>query len=189
VSQIVSSGQTSSYSSNKKAADKEFNVHHGIIPTESLEMDGLLIRYSMLAIPHKTGFLLRLSLVFRNLQDHNMIIRPKILLLDASGKKIKAYSKNEFLKMSSRLSEQASEIVTKSIIESGSNERISAKSRIEWANTYWLKSRYKISSQGIAIGELVFHGAHLNLPIKLTVKSNRRKFIFTTHDSLQILGK
>ena len=176
--------QVTSDSSNKPAADEEFNVNQEITPAQSIEKNGLLISYSMLSIPNKNGFLLRLSLVFRNLLDRSMIVRPKVLLLDASGKKIRAYTKKEFIRISSRLAEETSDIVNKSIIKNDSNGKDAAKSRIEWANAYWLKQSYKIPAQGIAIGELVYHCTHLDLPMKLTVNANKQEFVFTTQDAL-----
>jgi hypothetical protein len=109
--------------------------------------------------------------------------------MDASEKTISAYTKNGFIKISSKLAGKTSEIVAKSIIGSDNNGKISAESRIEWANTFWLKSSYRIPSQDIAIGELVYHGTHLDLPIKLTVNSNKQEFVYTTQDSLQVVDK
>jgi hypothetical protein len=123
--------QVTSDSSNKPAADEEFNVNQEITPVQNIEKSGLLISYSMLSIPDKDGFLLRLSLVFRNLLGRSMIVRPRVLLLDASGKKIRAYTKKEFIRISSRLAEETSDIVNKSIIKNDSNGKDAAKSRIE----------------------------------------------------------
>ena len=181
--------QVRSDTTNKPGADREFNEHHEITPTQSIEKEGLLISYSLLAIPEKTGYLVRLSLVFRNLQDRSRIVRPKISLLDASGKKISAYTKAGFIKFSSRLPGKTADKVTKSLIKNDSNGKSFAKSRIEWANTYWLKQTYKMPAQGIAIGELVYHCTQLNLPMKLTVNSNKQEFVFTTLDSLPIVDK
>lgn len=189
LSQNDNSGQVSSDSGNKPAADKEFNAHQEIKPIQSIEKDGLLISYSMLAMPNKKGTLIRLSLVFRNLQDRSRIVRPKILLLDASGKMIRAYTKKGFIKISPGLAGQASDNVTNPLIKNDSNGKISAKSRIKWANTYWLRRSYKIPAQGIAIGELVYHCTQLNLPMKLTVNSNKQEFVFTTQDSLPVEDK
>jgi len=181
-------GQVSSDSSNKPAADKEFNDRHEITPAQSIEKDGLLVSYSLLAIPNKEGILIRLSLVFRNLQDRSMIVRPKVLLLDASGKKISAYTRTGFIKFSSRLAGKVSADVTRSLIKNDSNGKNFAGSRAKWANTYWLKHSYKIPSQGIAIGELVYHCTNLIFPMKLTVNSNKQEFVFTP-DSLPIADK
>lgn len=181
--------QVRSDSTNKLGADKEFNEHHEITPTQSIEKEGLLISYSLLAIPDKESFLIRISLVFRNLQDRSRIVRPKISLLDASGKKISAYTKAGFIKLSSRLPGKVAEKVTKSLVKNDSHGKSFARSRIEWANTYWLKQTYKLPPQGIAIGELVFHCSQLNLPMKLTVNSNKQEFVFTTQDSFPIVDE
>lgn len=186
---IVKPGQVSGDTSHKVTADQEFDESFGIKPVESIEKDGLLISYSLLAIPDKKGFLLRLSLVFRNLQDRTMIVRPKVLLLDASKMKVSAYSKDGFIKISSRMDGKTSDVVNKTILGIDSKEKMSANSRIEWADTYWLKTRYKIPAKGIAIGELVYHGTHLKLPVQLTVLANKQEFIFTTHATLPDAGK
>jgi hypothetical protein len=172
--EIVSPGRVSGDTSHKATANQEFDESFGIKPIESIERDGLLISYSLLAVPGKKGFLLRLSLVFRNLQDRTMIVRPKVLLLDASKRKISAYTKDGFIK---------------TILGSDGKENMSANSRIEWADTYWLKTRYKIPAKGIAIGELVYHGTHLKLPVQLKVHTYKREFIFATHTLLPDVGK
>ncbi|HSM97429.1 MAG TPA: hypothetical protein VLS47_00305, partial [Gallionella sp.] len=181
--------QVRSDSTSKRGADKEFNEHHEITPTQSIEKEGLLISYSLLAIPDKESFLIRISLVFRNLQDRSRIVRPQISLQDASGKKISAYTKAGFIRFSSRLPGKVADKVTKSLIKKDSNGKGFAKSRIEWANTYWLKQTYKLPPQGIAIGELVYHCSQLNLPMKLTVSSNKQEFVFTTEGSFPIVDE
>ena len=158
--------------------------HHEITSTQSMEKDGLLVSYNLQAIPSKDGFLIRLSLVFRNLQDRSRVVKPKVSLMDASGKMISAYTKKGFIKSSSRLAGKASENVSKSNIKNDRDEKRFAKSRAELANTNWLKPSYKMPSKGIAIGELIYHSTHLNLPMKLTVNSNKQEFVFTTRDKL-----
>lgn len=184
---IAKPGQASGNTGHKATADQESGESFEIKPIESIEKDGLLISYSLLAIPDKKGFLLRLSLVFRNLQDRTMIVRPKVLLVDASKQKVSAYTKNGFIKISSRLEGKISDVVNKTIF--GSDSKMSANSRIEWADTYWLKTRYKIPAKGIAIGELVYHVTNLKLPVQLTVHTYKREFIFTTPAILPGIGK
>jgi len=186
---IAEPGQVSGDTSHKVTADQEFDESFGINPIESIEKDGLLISYGLLAIPSKKGFQLRLSLVFRNLQDRAMIVRPKVLLLDASNKKVSAYTKVGFIKISSRLEGKTSDVVNKTLPGSGSKAKLSANSRIKWADAYWLKTRYKIPAKGIAIGELVYYGTHLKLPVQLTVHTYKREFIFTAHAPLPVVGK
>jgi hypothetical protein len=186
---IVKPGQESGDTTHKVTSDQGFAQSFAIKPVESIEKDGLLISYSLLAIPNKNGFLLRLSLVFRNLQDRTMIVRPKVLLLDASNKKVSAYTKDGFIKISSRLKGKTSDLVNKTVLGIDSKEKMSVNSRIEWADTYWLKTRYKIPSKGIAIGELVYHGTQLKLPVQLTVHTNKQEFIFAIHAPLPEAGK
>ena len=189
LSQQEDSGQASSDSGDKPTADKGFNVRHDITPTQSIEKDGLLISYSLVAVPDKEGLLIRLSLVFRNMQGQSMTVRPKVSLQDVEGKVISAYSKTGFIRFSSRLAKKASDDVTISLIKDDSSGKIFAKSRTKWADTFWLKNSYKIPSQGIAIGELVYHSTHLDLPLKLTVNSNDQEFVFTTKGSLKIIDR
>lgn len=189
VSHKGSSEQAHGDPGSKPAADPEFNDHHEIIPAQSIEKGGLLVSYSMRAAHDKQGYLIRLSLIFRNLQDKKTIVRPKISLLDASGKKILVYSKTRFIRISSRLAGKDSATATNSLFRNDGNRKISEKWLVKWADMYWLKHSYRIPSQGIAIGELVYHSPQLNLPIKLTVDSNRQQFVFTTRGPLTATGK
>ncbi len=184
-----SSEQAHRDSGSKPAADPEFNDHHEIIPAQSIEKGGLLVSYSMRAAHDKQGYLIRLSLIFRNLQDKKTIVRPKISLLDASGKKILVYSKTRFIRISSRLAGKDSESAANSLFRNDGKRKISEKWLVKWADLYWLKRSYRIPSQGIAIGELVYHSPQLNLPIRLAVNSNQQEFVFTTRGTLAAAGK
>lgn len=168
----------SSDSGHKPATDKEFNEHHEITSTQSIEKDGLLISYNLRVIPGREGILIRLSLVFRNRQDQIRVVRPKVWLVEDSGKTISAFTQKGFIGYSSRLAGKTSAAAANSINKHDMNGKKSAKSRIQWAKTNWLKNSYKLPPQGIAIGELVFHCTQLNLPIKLTVNSNQHEFVF-----------
>lgn len=189
VPQKGSSEQAHRDSGSKPAADPEFNDHHEIIPAQSIEKGGLLVSYSMRAARDKQGYLIRLSLIFRNLQGKKTIIRPKISLLDASGKKILVYTKTRFIRISSRLAGKDSESATNSLFRNDGKRKISAAWLVKWADLYWLKHSYRIPSQGIAIGELVYHSPQLNLPIRLAVNSNHQEFVFTTRGTLAAAGK
>jgi len=174
---------------HKATRHREFDESFHIKPIASIEKDGLLIRYSLLVIPDQKGYLLRLSLVFRNLQHRTMIIRPKVLLLDASKKQISAYSKEGFIRIASTSAGKAPDIVSKTILGTDRDEYVSDKSRIDFADTFWLKPRYKIPPRGIAIGVLVYHGTDLKLPLRLTVHTYKRKFTFTAKAPLPVAGK
>lgn len=176
-------------SGNRITSEQVFDDSFEIKPLGSIEKEGLLIRYSLLVIPDKQGFLLRLSLVFRNLQNRTMIIRPKVLLQDASKKKFSAYSRDAFIRISSPVAGKTPDIVSKTILGRAGNEYVSEKSRVEWGDAFWLKDRYRIPSHGIAIGVLVYHGTNLELPVKLTVHTYKRKFMFTTKAPLPVVGK
>jgi len=186
---IAKPGQAGGDKSHKASGHREFDNSLDIKPIASIEKDGLLIRYSLLVIPDQKGYLLRLSLVFRNLQKRTMIFRPSVLLLDASKKHISAYSKDGFIRIASPSAGKAPDIVSKTILGTDTGEYISEKSRIEWAETFWLKPRYRIPPRGIAIGVLVYHGTDLKLPLRLTVHTYKRKFMFTAKAPLPVAGK
>ncbi|HUW76601.1 MAG TPA: hypothetical protein VMV70_07945 [Gallionella sp.] len=186
---IEKPGQTGGDTGHKATRHRKFDESFHINPIGSNEIDGLLVKYSLLVIPDQKGYLLRLSLVFRNLQHRTMIIRPKVLLLDASKKQISAYSKDAFIRIASTTAGKAPDIVSKTILGTDRDEYISAKSRIDFADTFWLKHRYRIPPRGIAIGVLVYHGTDLKLPLRLTVHTYRRKFTFTAKAPLPVAGK
>ncbi|MBI1173803.1 MAG: hypothetical protein GC139_00885 [Sideroxydans sp.] len=165
----------------KPAIDTVFNDKQEITPAQSIEKDGLLVSYSMQTVPAKSGNLLRLSLVFRNMQNRGRSVWTNILLVDANGQRVKHYSKNGFIRASSHMTGKSGKNSITGIQDHG--KHANAK-RIEWANTYWLKSNYKIPPNGIAVGELVYYYAQLNLPMTLTVRLNKQEFVFTTRHSL-----
>ncbi|MGA7594408.1 MAG: hypothetical protein WCA64_04350 [Gallionella sp.] len=186
---IVKSEAKSSHSSKAVNAPLEYDNSFEIKPAGSIQKSGLRVSYSLLVIPDRKSYLLRLSLVFRNLEHRDMIVRPKILLLDASKKALSAYDKDGFVRISTKEATKVPDIYSKTILGRDSNEYISAQSRIDWADAYWLKSRYLIPPHGIAIGVLIFHGTVLNPPVKLTVHSGKRRFIFSTKAPLPVVGK
>ncbi len=185
----LKSAPASGNAANKLTTEQVFDDSFEIRPIEGIEKDGLLIRYGLLVVPDKQGFLLRLSLVFRNLQNRPMIIRPKVLLLDASKKKFSAYGRDAFIRIASPVAGKTPDIVSRTILGRAGNEHVSEQSRIEWGDAFWLKDRYRIPPHGIAIGVLVFHGTNLDLPVNLTVHTYKRKFMFTTKAPLPVVGK
>ncbi|MGB9093782.1 MAG: hypothetical protein WCB93_06690 [Gallionella sp.] len=185
----VKSARPGSHPGKAVTTEQVFDGSYEIEPIGSLEKEGLLISYSMLVVPDRKGYLLRLSLVFRNKQNRTMIVRPKVTLTDASRKKISAYTRNGFVGLALHPAGKAQDIVSKTILGRDSNEYIPEKSRTEWADAFWLKSRYRIPADGIAIGVLVFHGTRLKEPVRLTVHSNNRKFSFATRVQLPVVGK
>lgn len=182
---VPGSDDSSHHAIGHREPDHSFSIQ----PIASLEKNGLLIRYSLLVIPDQQGYLLRLSLVFRNLQKQAMIFRPSVLFLDASQKQISLYSKDDFIRISSPAAGKTSDIVSTTILGADNKEYISAKSRTEWADEFWLKRLYRIPPRGIAIGVLVYHGTDLKLPLKLTVHAYKRKFTFTAKAPLPVAGK
>jgi hypothetical protein len=186
---IVKSEAKISQSGKAENATQEYDDSFEIKPAGSIQKAGLLVSYSLLVVPDRKSYLLRLSLVLRNLEHRTMIVRPKILLLDASKKNISAYNKNGFIRNTTKEAKKVPDIFSKTILGRDRNEYISAQSRINWAEAYWLKSRYRIPPHGIAIGVLIFHGAVLDQPLKLTVHSGKKSFIFYTKTPLPVVGK
>jgi hypothetical protein len=177
----TTSPQDRSGSSNavsKPAAGGVSNGHYETTSAQSLEKDGLLISYSLRVIPDNECNLIRLTLVFRNQQDSGRTVSPKVSLTDSTGKMIRAYSRAQFGKFSAQLAKKRS--------GGAGKPDLNAELRGQLTSVNWLKSGYKMSPRGIAIGELVFRCTDLKAPLKLTVNSNRQEFVFTTKSRLSV---
>ena len=170
-------------------ADAAFNRTQEITPAQSIQQGGLLVSYSMLTVPGGNGNLLRLSLVFRNLQNHSKVIRPQVFLWDARGRRIRHYSKNSFLQAAARLAAKTPGDTSNFLINIDGKDKDAARARVEWANSYWLKSRYRIPAHGIAIGELVYWIPHIHLPLNLSVKLGKQKLNFNTRGDIPVARK
>lgn len=166
------SGQDNSNS--RPVADSNFKSQQVITPQDNIEKDKLLISYSIKAIPTDTDYLIKVSMVFRNLKDRSVNLRPTITLSDGHGSPIEAYSKKGFL-------------IHMSVLTADKSAKGVAGERIKWANAYWLKSRFTIPPNGIETGELVFHSSDINnLPMKLTVSSAKQEFVFTINHAIPV---
>ena len=166
---------------NSPVANSGFKNQQVVTPHEEIEKDKLLVSYGIKAIPDRKEYLVKVSMVFRNLKDQNVQILPVITLSDSAGNKIEAYSKKGFLKRMSAANVKAP--------NSGAANSETAHDRIKWANAYWLKSRFTIPPNGIEIGELVFHASSLDkLPMTLTVKSARQEFVFTINNAIPVVS-
>lgn len=174
---------------NASGADTAFNRTQEITPAQSIQKGGLLVSYSMLTVPGRNGNLVRLSLVFRNLQNQGKVIRPQVLLWDSRGKRIRHYTKNSFLHASAHMAANTPGDASNSLININGNDKKAARARTEWANSYWLKYRYRIPAHGIAIGELVYLIPHIYLPLNLSVKLGRQKFDFNTRGDIPVASK
>ncbi len=161
---------------SKAPESSAFKSQRVITPVEIIEKDQLRVSYSLKVIPDETGYLVQISMVFRNKKDKSISLSPKITLSDSKDTALKAYSKKSFLKLVSRKPAAA---------KSGGAvvNRIAAEEKIKWANAYWLKEHFTIPANGIEIGELVYHCASINLPLKLTVNSAGQSFVFTIIDT------
>lgn len=167
-------GQNSA--NTRPVVDSGFKIQQVMTPQDNIEKDKLLISYSIKAIPEGNDYLIQLSMVFRNLKDRSISIKPQITLSDGRGNSIEAYTKKSFLK---HASEQAGK----------TGKRNAANEKTKWANSFWLRSKFTIPPNGIEICELVFHGANLNnLPMKLTVNASGQEFIFTINNAIPVVS-
>ena len=159
----------------KPIANGGFQSQQVMTPQDNIEKDKLLISYSIKAIPTSTDYLIKVSMVFRNLKDRSVNLKPVIALSDGSGNRIEAYSKKGFL-------------IHMSVLAADKSAKDGAGERTKWANAYWLKSRFTIPPNGIEVGELVFHSARIdNLPMKLTVNSAKQDFTFTITQAIPVV--
>jgi hypothetical protein len=142
---------------NHAAVSEEniFSASQEITPVSSIEKDRLSISYSLERAHGRHEELLKLTLIFRNFDNRGRKVRPHILLKDADGKVVRAYTLKEF---ASRLPK-------------------SARNQLDDMN--WIKSSYRIPPQGIAMGQLVYHGKKFSYPLRLTIRVNKDNFEFT----------
>jgi hypothetical protein len=158
-------------------------------PSQNVTIDQLKVSYSMIAVPDDDGYFLRLSLVFTNLGDQALTLSPNVILKDATGTALSAYTKRAFLRLTARRKEGANLDAIDSLISDGSDGRTSTRDRSEWAESYWLKNHLRIPPQGIALGGLVFHADKLILPVKLSVEIGGQDFEFAANDSVQVMNR
>jgi len=187
---VNSPGNSQSDAGSSPVPDGVFKDKQVIAPHQSIEQDNLQVSYNMKAVRSEGGYLVQLSLVFRNLKDKSVSIRPRVTLLNDKGHQVEAYTKTGFLKFSARVRGSATANVTNPLIKTPAAANQSpAQERTDWANSYWLKERFGISAQGIEIGGLAYHCSDLNLPMKLIVKSGKQEFVFIIKDPLPVLGE
>lgn len=156
---------------------------------QSLEQSGLNVSYNLLALPVQEGFLLRLSLIMRNIDKNPVRIAPKIYLSAGDGKNLDAYSKTAFLSTLSRMPASTQHGVIGPLLDLHDSHKITARERAEWSNRYWVRRHYKLPMQGIEIAELVYHSESLRPPYKLTVDLSGHKFEFSNLATVQVAGK
>ncbi|MFA6203391.1 MAG: hypothetical protein WC710_09440 [Gallionella sp.] len=164
--------QPSEASAQQSAAQSAFQKQRMMTPQDSIEKNKLFVSYSMKFITEKTGHLIQVSMVFRNMKDKAVRIQPKIRLTDHKGRVIQPYTKNGFLKLTARMNASA-----------GTTSRNTVNERISWANSYWLKNKFTIPPNGIEIGELMYHSNSLNFPLKLTINSAGENYVFEISDT------
>jgi hypothetical protein len=139
----------------------------------------------MKAVHGENGYLLQLTLIFKNQRDKGVILRPRISLLNDKGVRIEAYSKRGFVRSVSRMKGNSVQ-VTNALLGGNDGSRISTREVMDWADSYWLKDRFSISAQGMEIGELVYHLADINLPMTLIVNADHQEYVFNIKDSFLV---
>jgi hypothetical protein len=135
--------------------DSILSASQEITPASSAEKHRLSISYSLEKVHGKHEDMLKLTLIFRNFDKRYRQVRPHIFLMDAEGGTVRAYTLKEFASMLPK----------------------SATAQLDEMN--WIKSSYKIPPQGIAMGQLVYHGKKFSYPLKLTIRVNKDNFEFT----------
>jgi len=166
--------QASDASSQKTTGQSAFQKQRMMTPQDSIEKNKLFVSYSMKVIPEKTGHLIQVSMVFRNMKDKATRLQPKISLTDHKGRVIRPYTKNSFLKLTSRMNADNA--------SAGKTGRNTVNERINWANAYWLKDKFTLPPNGIEIGELIYHSTSLNFPMKLTINSAGESYVFEMNE-------
>lgn len=169
-------------------AKKASEVHQLIIPSFTVEKNKFLVSYNVKAVQRQVGYLIKLSLIFRNMQNQSVKVRPKVKLLNSVGKPIIVYSKNSFIKYSNHLTGKASINLTNMLLNTHASRHSLEKERMNWAKSYWLKRRFAMPSKGIELGELVYHSPSIKLPMTLIVKSAGQEFKFTINTPIAVEG-
>lgn len=147
-------------------APESYKSQRIITPVEIIEKDKLRVSYSLKVAPGVSGYLVQVSMVFRNKKEQSIRISPKITLSDGKDATLKSYSKKSFIRLAAGKPEAAE--------------------KIKWANSYWLKESFSIPANGIEIAELAFHSTSLNYPMKLKVSAAHQDFVFTISESQQV---
>lgn len=178
--------QVAGSAAKSRAEDSVFKDQQVIKPNPGIEKGSLHVSYSMKAVRSEDGYLVQLSLVFRNLKDRNVGVVPHVVLLNDQERRIDAYTKGAFLKFASRAKSGAD--ATSSLISTGSGAQ-AAQERMAWANSYWLKNKFTISPNGIEIGGLVYRSADLKLPMKLVVNAGNQQYVFPITDPIPVVGE
>ncbi|MDX8378775.1 MAG: hypothetical protein R8K48_01855 [Gallionella sp.] len=163
-------------------------VHQLIIPRSTVEKNKFLVSYNVKALQRQVGYLIKLSLIFRNMKDQSVKVRPRVRLLNNVGQPMVVYSKNNFIKYSNHLTGKASVTLTNMLLKTHTSLHSLVKERRNWAKFYWLKRRFTMPSKGIELGELVYHSPGIKLPMTLIVKSAGQEFKFTINTPISVEG-
>lgn len=157
--------------------------------TQALEKNGLNVSYSMVALPYEKGYMVRLSLVIRNMKEKYAGVTPRVMLTGAKGNKFYPYSKESFLKVASRWARTSRDNNMGLLLQISDSGKSTSRERKDWVQTYWIKHSYKIPPDGIEMGALIYHCDRLDYPLKLTLELAGQEFVFIAKDSLPVIGK
>lgn len=159
----------------KSAETNVFKSQQVITPNQSIDKAGLSVSYSVKTVRNTDDYLIQLTLIFRNLQARSTVIKPKVTLQNEKGQRVSGYTKKQFLKLAGQMANPSAKGSRQLIHDTRSR---SAKEKIDWANSNWLKDKHTITPGGIEIAGLVYHSADLSLPMTLTITSLGEKFTF-----------
>lgn len=167
-----SDGSLTARNANQAQVVDPVFVHQQLIqPKQEIVKDMLQVSYTMKAVRSQHGYLLKLSLIFRNLKNHSVNVSPAAELDREKGLHVKPYSRKALLSYLARRKSEAS---------------VEEK---ELANSNWLKSGFRIPANGIEIGELVFAVTDLKLPMNLVVMQGKHRYEFDMTEPLVVNEK
>ncbi len=129
-----------------------------ITAVSSLERNGLSVGYRLKTFSGRRKTLIRVSLIFRNHTDSEREIRPRVKLVDRTGKSLNQCTLATFCSIGGAH-------------YSGSVSRGNIQA-------YQLKRRYRIAPGGTAIGELAFQSRQVAYPLTMYVQIGRETFKF-----------
>ena len=175
----VSTPNIDSKENSKLVEEKVFTNKQVIVPSQEVVKNGLAVSYSMKTMHEGNGYLMQLTLIFRNLQNHRVTVKPRVYLTNNKGVQVKKYTKNEFLHLAKQMMKHLPQ--SGDPLASGEVQLV-AQDKIKWANEYWLTQQHSISPEGIEIAGLVYHCNELGLPMTLSINASGDKFIFNINE-------
>ena len=164
---------------SKLVEEKVFTNMQVIVPSQEVVKNGLAVSYSMKTMYEGNGYLMQMTLIFRNLKNHRVIVKPKVYLTNNKGGQVKKYTKKEFLYLAKHM---MNHLPPSGDPLASRDDQLVAQDKIKWANEYWLTQQHSISPEGIEIASLVYHCNELKLPMTLRINASGDKFIFNINE-------